>query len=527
MSSAPTETADVPLWLFTRGERPNNEKVADITRAFDASDSRFAVRADHLEALLQQGYQSVPRFLFSVEGVTADIVGPINSSNRLGIWLHKAVTETGGIDEEDLERLDEQRQAIGPVLRWADSPGFPAILDYLRHVADAQGRSLADFTFRGTPAPSLFERLRRADTSDDSAADGPGVGAQPDEEYSIARDVLAKLQDSANVVVEGVAGSGKSHLIHSLKAAYAHVELVVFHPSTSYEEFVSGLRPRSDGGFEGRAGVFVEMCVRAARRPDELFLLFIDEINRANTSRVFGDLMLPLEKSKRVDFGETALDEALLARRPLGDDVSVRLQTPVDVLPEVGSPAEDGDVPPSSPFGAAGWIGVERRTTPLGLGYLVVPQNLHVLGTMNSTDRSVGSLDLALRRRFAWMTMEPLSSARLLSHPAIVERMAGDQAWGTVIQWYDEVNARLLAELGPDARLGHSYFFAEPTAGGAAMQLITQLAEIVHVFHAPEAAVESFPVLSLPSDGAGWEIAYEGQGFGRRPVVRDRTPRHP
>lgn len=512
MTSEPTHSSPVPLWLHPRGERPDPDLVDTITRGYAENDPRFAVRADHLKDLLSRGYFPIPRFLFSLENVAPEAIGPTNSSNKLGIRLHSAVVDAGDLGEAALERLALRQDNIGQVLKWSDPPAFPAILDYLEELAGAREGSLQDFLFRGSPAPSLVDRVKagRVHGPDDPFPLSQEVlPTEPAHDFAIARQVLAKLKESLNVVVEGVAGSGKSHLIHQIRPAYHHVELVVFHPSSSYEEFVSGLRPRADGGFEGRAGVFVEMCVRAARHPDKLFLLFVDEINRANTSRVFGDLLLPLEKSKRVDFAETALDEALLTRRPLGDDISVRLQTPVDLLPDVGpAPEDEDDLAESFSPGKL-----------LGLSYLVVPQNLHVLGTMNSTDRSVGSIDLALRRRFTWMDMQPLTSDQLFAHPDLTARLAEDPAWKNVIDWYDAVNAVLLEHLGPDARLGHSYFFADAGPGGVATLLLTQLAEIVHVFNAPEALLDTLPTLSLPSEPEQ-TIAYVGVGLGRRTVVR-------
>jgi 5-methylcytosine-specific restriction protein B len=521
MTSEATDHADLPVWLHPRRDRPNDADVDGITETFTAEDPRFAVRADRLEALLRLGYQPIPRFLFSLENVEQDPIGPTNSSNKLGLWLHEAVVKSGDIEEAGLETLAVRREAIGQVLKWSDRPAFPAILDYLRDLARMRDRSLQDFTFRGRPAPSLRKRLETRHKPDTSLALDVDVDSQTSaDSLPVAREVLDKLRDSLNVIVEGVAGSGKSHLIHQLRRAYQHVELVVFHPSTSYEEFVSGLRPTADGGFHGRAGVFIEMCIRAARNPDELFLLFVDEINRANTSRVFGDLLLPLEKSKRVDFGETALDEALLRHRPPGDDVSVRLQTPVDVLPDVGPAPDDTEVIDVSIERFSVFGQSQRPTDPLGLGYLVVPQNLHVLGTMNSTDRSVGSIDLALRRRFTWMDMQPLTKDELLENTSVSARVSEDPEWSKVIDWYGTVNERLLAQLGPDARLGHSYFFAEARAGGTAALLLTQLAEIIHVFNAPEALLAALPELSLASQAVRWRIAYVGAGLGRRPVVR-------
>ena len=107
-------------------------------------------------------------------------------------------------------------------------------------------------------------------------------------QYRIDREFISR---HGNVLIQGVAGCGKSHLLESLQREYkGNVEVVVFHPSTTYEDFVRGLRP-SESSFEVRDGIFLELCKKAASQPDTDYLLFIDEINRANTARVLGDLM--------------------------------------------------------------------------------------------------------------------------------------------------------------------------------------------------------------------------------------------
>lgn len=155
---------------------------------------------------------------------------------------------------------------------------------------------------------------------------------------------------------EAATASGRA----SLDAAGA-VEVCCFHPSFGYEDFIEGLRPKNVSGqllFEPRDGVFKSVCKRAADRPDKLFVLIIDEINRGDTPRIFGELLLALEKDKR------------------GIDVRLALT---------------GDV-------------------------LRVPSNLSLIGTMNTADRSIALLDAALRRRFAFVELmpdlEPLANAK-------------------------------------------------------------------------------------------------------------------
>ncbi len=129
----------------------------------------------------------------------------------------------------------------------------------------------------------------------------------------------------------------------------SRIEFVQFHQSYAYEDFVMGLRPTAEGGFELRTGAFYDFCKKAADDPDRTYYFIIDEINRGNLSKIFGELFMLIEGDKR---GQ-----------------SVRLL---------------------------------YRDEQFS-----VPANLRLIGLMNTADRSLAMLDYALRRRFAFFELAP------------------------------------------------------------------------------------------------------------------------
>jgi len=174
-----------------------------------------------------------------------------------------------------------------------------------------------------------------------------------------------------------------------------YVRICCFHPSYGYEDFVEGFRPSAKNdalAFKCEPGVFKQMCEDAAQEPDHDFFLIVDEINRGYIPRIFGELLTVLEKDKR--------------SKPI-------------ILP----------------------ISKEK---------FVVPQNVFIVGTMNTADRSISLLDAALRRRFGFIELMPDSSV-LKDHSVSGVPLA---------PWFDALNQRIREHVGRDARnlqIGHSY----------------------------------------------------------------------
>ena len=173
--------------------------------------------------------------------------------------------------------------------------------------------------------------------------------------------ILARLRAKKNVILQGPPGTGKTWL--AKKIAYAligergsdKVRSIQFHPNLSYEDFVRGWRPSGDGKLSLIDGPFVEMIDRAKQDPDSTYVMVIEEINRGNPAQILGEMLTLLESDKRNS------DEALE---------------------------------------------LTYRRTKVERAY--VPENLHVIGTMNLADRSLAMVDFALRRRFAFFNLEPI-----------------------------------------------------------------------------------------------------------------------
>lgn len=401
-----------------------------------------------------------------------------------------------------------------------------------------------DPTTYGTRRKSADKVKREFPAGDDNDQ----LDEQGDNEmqYRIDREFISR---HGNVLIQGVAGCGKSHLLESLQREYeGNVEVVVFHPSTTYEDFVRGLRP-TESSFEVRDGIFLELCKKAASQPDTDYLLFIDEINRANTARVLGDLMLVLEKSKRRTFKEGV--PALEVARPVPAEsesfASVKLQL---------AATQDDAV-----YG-----------TQKGNQYLSVPSNLHVVGTMNTTDRSTGTIDLALQRRFKVVVQRPLTASAL--EDALLEAIAekGEEAAYltngeessvlhekvvALVEWWDKLNENLEEIVGPDAMVGHSYFFS--TIGGdcaenadespeiedhdelrrnaylnnVAELILNQLAEVALLFNvSPNTLADIQEIEWTFTDVPGYWVEHRGNGLGAMPQViiwhhEDEDPEKP
>jgi 5-methylcytosine-specific restriction enzyme B len=228
------------------------------------------------------------------------------------------------------------------------------------------------------------------------------------------KQTLDRLQSKKNLILQGSPGVGKTFIARKL--AYAlmeemddqRIEMVQFHQSYSYEDFIRGYRPLPDkaGTFGLHDGIFFDFCQRAKDDPDRPYVFIIDEINRGNLSQIFGELLMLIEADKR---------------------------GPENVLPLV----------------------YHKKDEPR----FYVPKNIYLIGLMNVADRSLAMVDYALRRRFAFMTLKPQFRSDLFRKWLVDRGMSGELV-GLIIKRMVALNQEITDDslLGENYQIGHSFF---------------------------------------------------------------------
>ena len=248
--------------------------------------------------------------------------------------------------------------------------------------------------------------------------------------------------ESKNIILYGAPGTGKTYQTKQTIEARKLIEenheykIVQFHPSYSYEDFMDGVKPVGiENGamkFELKNGVFKQMCIDAFKDLEKnkekakKYYFVADEINRAELSRVFGELLLCLEEDKRLRLGEDGKPQGMLVKT-------------------ANSSLWDNEKHA---------VYVDKET---GEGYFGVPENLYFIGTMNDIDKSIDSFDMALRRRFVWKRYR-------CDYDVIAKHFdkTSEDRLEPYIEFCKDINEYITSEKGlgldDSYELGHSYF---------------------------------------------------------------------
>jgi 5-methylcytosine-specific restriction protein B len=349
-------------------------------------------------------------------------------------------------------------------VKWESTTPIPVDEQgWRRTLLELDSRLYRDLEKRAGLAESTVEEPRKPEVPEIREPDAPyGIENAIADIFlpmEVIESILEALRSKKNVILQGPPGVGKTYF--STRLAFAlmksespqRVRMVQFHPSYSYEDFVQGYRPGASG-FELREGAFLSFCRRAAADTENKYVFIIDEVNRANLSKVFGELMMLIEPDKR----------------------DARWAVPLAYAPSDTSPFH-------------------------------VPSNVYLIGMMNTADRSLAVVDYALRRRFAFFDLEPaIESDAFQEHlagrgvePAIVSR---------IVRRISDLNKRIAKDstnLGPGFRIGHSYFCGGRLDGTTAEAwyrrvIETEIAPLIreYWFDDPAEAEKSVAILLAP-----------------------------
>ncbi len=402
--SAPYNTT---LWIAFCPNRPGGRRDAQLFIRLDAAGLRYGLR------IARKAKEARRRFRASIEKYS-DLLYRIlqDGGTFTGCSIGCAdaaeapstITGPDGLREWSKGRSFEISCELPPdaPLLTSDALAGEILLTFDR-LLPAYACALED-----DPLPFLASRAEADSGRRYTEADFRRATFLPNEWLRQARGLLDLKRQ---LILQGVPGTGKTHVARSLARLLTGgrdeaIRLVQFHPAYSYEEFVEGVKVRSveSGGrhdltYPVEDGLLCAFAAEAALRPSEPHVLIIDEINRGNLPRIFGELLYLLEYREQA-------------------------------------------------------VGLPYSRRPFRL-----PANLYLIGTMNAADRSTALVDQALRRRFSFVEMPPDASV-LAAWLRVHVPTTGPAFADKVTTLFERLNARLRADLGPQIQVGHSYFMA-------------------------------------------------------------------
>ena len=307
--------------------------------------------------------------------------------------------------EQDGEKLFfEKVEGLTSPIDYATLRGCPE-LERMEYFQNPQG-SLFKLT-RGE-FDFIFDLIREENpAAQEASIDAYTKSDFLDEVYMTEKryeNLVAVLRNKKNIILQGAPGVGKTFAAKRLAWSMmgekddSRIEFVQFHQNYSYEDFMMGYKPVEDG-FELKYGIFYRFCQRAANQPDKEFFFIIDEINRGNMSKIFGELLMLIEKDYR---------------------------------------------------------GTKATLAYNGLSFSV-PKNLYIIGMMNTADRSLAMIDYALRRRFSFFEVEPGFDSEGFIH---YQNGLNNETLNELINKVKDLNREITLDksFGKGFCIGHSYF---------------------------------------------------------------------
>lgn len=365
--------------------------------------------------LTQHGKQFYGRFISALRhslcrcGIGAGKIRPacVLDTGRLA-HLHAdvGVVAIGRVSaEQDGEKLFfEKVEGLTSPIDYATLRGCPE-LERMEYFQNPQG-SLFKLT-RGE-YDFILDMIREENpVTSEASIDAYTKSDFLDEVYMTEKryeSLVAVLRNKKNIILQGAPGVGKTFAARRLAWSMmgekddGRIEFVQFHQNYSYEDFMMGYKPVEDG-FELKYGIFYRFCQKAANQPDKEFFFIIDEINRGNMSKIFGELLMLIEKDYR---------------------------------------------------------GTKATLAYNGLSFSV-PKNLYIIGMMNTADRSLAMIDYALRRRFSFFEVEPgFDSEGFIQY----QNDLNNETLNELVSKVKDLNREISLDksLGKGFCIGHSYF---------------------------------------------------------------------
>jgi 5-methylcytosine-specific restriction enzyme B len=403
------------------------DKIGDLSnigyRREDKEKVRVEVAEKYPESPQQVGKSTQQLFNFVAAMEEGDVVIPSDGQKILGIGRinggyfyelgsdmpHRRPVEWLSIDEWKIPEREGLRTTVSEIKKNTNLVGierklFDTIPLQMIHVMEKIPK---DFRISGIPGriQSILERKRQV-----IVYGPPGTGKTYWAEKT-ALDLASYARFKKPF--EQLSNDEKTTILGKKSAPHGLVRVCTFHPAYGYEDFLEGYRPKTINGqmvFELQAGIMKKVCLDAIEHPNYKFYLVIDEINRGDIPRIFGELLTVIEKDKR---GKSIL------------------------------------------------LSVSGEQ-------FFVPDNLYIIGTMNTADRSIALLDTALRRRFGFIEIMP--DVDVLGN-AVVESIP-------LGPWLSALNSKIREHIGRDARnlqIGHSYLLEN----GQPISSFTKFARVV------------------------------------------------